>query len=465
MKNILPLFKFTLFKLTLLSFALLNTNLAIATPDTPAVNKNSYDKVLNTYIDEGGPGVAVIVSQHGKVLYKSARGMANIEHNVPLTTDSVFRLGSITKQFTAAAIMILAEQGKLSLNDDIHLYVPDFPTEGQVVTIENLLTHTSGIANYTENEHIWNNLLTTPTTLDEMLIEFAKHPMPLKTGEAMRYSNTGYVLLGKIIEVASKEQYADFIEQHIFKKLGMNNSQYGGKQIIANRANGYSMSEQGIVNAGSVNMMWPHAAGSLLSSVDDLNIWFTALRNGKLISKASYQKMITPFALNDKTFSDYGYGLGMFDVNKYKAIGHGGGIHGFVTNAFYLPEEDLYVAVLYNNDSGRARDIAQLLAARALAINIPEFDEITLTDDKIKSMMGSYIINDDSQRTLSFEQNKIYAQRDDGRKWQIKSMSDNSFYYLGTLSYFTIDKNAKDQQVMSFYNGLSIKPDSAIKEK
>ncbi len=450
--------------ITLCTILLLSMNTVSAAQQNKNVSKKSYDQVLAAFVDAKGPGAAAIVSQHGKVLYKGALGMANIELQVPLKTDSIFRLGSITKQFTAAAIMMLAEQGKLSVDDDIHKYVPDFPTEDQVVTIANLLSHTSGIANYTEDEHVWRKLIPTETTLDEMLVEFAKHPMPLKTGEAMRYSNTGYVLLGKIIEVASKKSYADFIEQDIFAKLGMKNSHFGGSQLIANRAYGYSRTEQGVVNADPINMMWPHAAGSLLSTVDDLNIWFTALRSGTLISKASYKKMVSPFVLNDKSTSDYGYGLGMFMVNKYTAIGHGGGIHGFVTNAFYLPEEDLYVAVLNNSDSdGNPRDIALLLAARTLNIDVPEFNAIALSDKKINAMMGTYQVNDDSQRTLSFEEGEIYSQRDDGRKWVIKPMSDNSFYYEGSLSYFTIDKTKQGKQVMNFYSDLSTDPSPAIK--
>ncbi|PKI16806.1 serine hydrolase domain-containing protein [Colwellia sp. 12G3] len=450
--------------ITLCTVLVLNMSTVSAAEQEKVVSKASYDKVLASFVDAKGPGAAAIVSQHGKILYKGALGMANIELKVPLKTDSIFRLGSITKQFTAAAIVMLAEQGKLSIDDDIHKYVPDFPTEEQVVTIANLLSHTSGIANYTEDEHIWNKLIPTETTLDEMLIEFAKHPMPLKTGEAMRYSNTGYVLLGKIIEVASKKSYPDFIEQDIFAKLGMKNSHFGGSQLITNRASGYSRTELGVVNAAPINMMWPHGAGSLLSTVDDLNIWFNALRSGTLISKTSYKKMVTPFLLNDKSSSDYGFGLGVYNINKYKAIGHGGGIHGFVTHAFYIPEKDLYVAVLNNSDSdGNPQDIALLLAAKALNIDIPEFTAIKLSDNKIKAMMGSYQVNDESKRTLTFENNITYSQRDDGRKWVIKPMSDNSFYYEGSLSYFTIVQNEQGKQVMNFYSDLSTVPSPALK--
>ena len=176
----------------------------------------SFQEIVNKYISKDGPGVSVIMSKNGKVVFKGAQGMANIEHQVPLTTDSVFRLGSITKQFTTAAIMMLQEQGKLSINDDIKKYVPDFPTEGNMITIENLMTHTSGIANYTNDRELFTKEIQVPITLDDMLKRFEAHPMTFKTGDEMRYSNTGYVLLGKIIEVASGQSYAEFIEQNIF---------------------------------------------------------------------------------------------------------------------------------------------------------------------------------------------------------------------------------------------------------
>jgi len=437
---------------------LLISQLAQAT--TKAEN---YDAILAKYVETTGPGVAVIVSKQGKILYKNSRGLANIELQVPLKTDTVFRLGSITKQFTAAAIMLLAEQGKLSINDNIHKYVPDFPTEDNLVTIKHLLNHTSGIANYTEDRDIWMKELKTPTTIDEMLVRFAEHPMELKTGEANRYSNTGYVLLGKIIEVASGQSYVEFIEQDIFAKLNMKNSRYGGSQIIPNRASGYSKSGDGYVNAGYVDMMWPHAAGSLLSTVDDLNTWFTALRTGKLISDKSYQQMIAPTKLNDGSLAQYGFGLGLFKMNKYDVIGHGGGIHGFVTNALYIAEEDLYVAVLNNYDHGNPGDIARLLAAVALDIPLPTFEEISLDSMKVSPMMGDYKLPSGDIRTLFIENDKVYSQRGDDDKWLIMPMSDNSFFYEGSLHYFTIDKDSAGKKVMNFYSGLSNEAEVAVK--
>ncbi|MFT4941058.1 MAG: CubicO group peptidase (beta-lactamase class C family) [Paraglaciecola sp.] len=427
-------------------------------------NQKSYKAILEKYIPADGPGVAVILSQKGKVLYQGARGLANIEHNIPLSTDSVFRLGSITKQFTAAAIMMLQEQNKLNVNDDIHKYIADFPTEGNKVTIKNLLTHTSGIANYTEDEELFAKEIRVPTSLDQMLIRFAKHKMVLKTGEAMRYSNTGYVLLGKIIEVASGQPYSDFIEQNIFKKLGMKSSRYGGSQIIPLRASGYDMGTEGVVNASYIDMMWPHAAGSLLSTVKDMDIWFKALRTEKLLSKASYHQMVSPFKLNDGSMSDYGYGLGLRKFNKYDSISHNGGIPGFATNAFYLPTEDLYVAVLSNSSSGNSGLISNLMAAEALDISLPDFEAVELNEDKIKPLIGSYKINNDSVRHLLMENGKVYTQRDGGDKYEVIPMSDNSFYYDNSLTYIVFEANENGSQVMNFYTDLALEPQQAIKQ-
>lgn len=442
------------------------TAILIAAPllQANAANEKDYDEILARYVETTGPGVAVIVTKNGDTLYKQARGLANIELQVPIKTDTVFRLGSITKQFTGAAIMMLVEQGKLSLSDDLHKYVPDFPTEGNKVTIKHLLTHTSGIANYTQDAKIMAKESKTPTTLDAMIKRFAEHPMALKVGEANRYSNTAYVLLGKIIEVASGKTYAEFIEQDIFAKLGMKNSRFGGLQIIPNRASGYSQSENGYVNAEYLDMMWPHAAGSLLSTVDDLNIWFKALRNGELISKKGYQQMTSAVKLNDGSMSNYGFGLGMFKFNKYDGIGHGGGIHGFVTNALYIPSEDLYVAVLNNYDSGNPGEIARMLAAVALEIPLPSFKSISLSKAQLQPLMGDYMLPSGDIRKIFMEDGKVYSVRGEGHKWQIFPMSDNGFYYDGSLSYFTIDENTQGQQVMNFYSNLSETPETAVKQ-
>jgi len=423
---------------------------------------SGYEAILKQQVNSEGPGLAVIVQQGGKTIYSGAHGMANMELGVALTDKSIFRLGSITKQFTAAAIMMLQEQGKLSIDDNIHKYVPDFPTDGHTVTLAHLMSHTSGINNYTNNEHTMEQLIQAPIAIDEMLKKFAEEPMVFKTGESMQYSNTGYVLLGKVIEVVSGQSYAQFIEEKIFKKLGMKNSQYGGRQIIANRAAGYTPTEKGFQNASLIDMSWPHAAGSLLSTVGDLAIWNQALVTGKVVSTESYQKMITPFKLNDGSESPYGFGLSTYRINKYDAIGHAGGIPGFSTNAVYLPEKDLYIAVLSNNDSQNPAVPTLLMAAEYLDVELPQFSPIKVSEEKLKKMMGTYKVDDNSARVLSMEDGKVFTQRDGGHKWEVIPMSDNSFYYDGSLTYFVIEEESGNL-VMNFYSNLSDKPVKAFR--
>ena len=429
-----------------------------------AIADKSYDDILQKSVDKNGPGMAVIVYQNGKTVYAGAVGMANIEHDIPLKSDSVFRLGSITKQFTSAAIMMLQEQGKLSIDDDIHKYVPDFPTGDNKVSLAHLMTHTSGINNYTNNKETMEKLIPSPTTLDDMLKKFADEPMLFKTGERMQYSNTGYVLLGKVIEVASEQSYEAFIKENIFKKLGMKNSQYGGRQIVPSRASGYTESEHGVANSTFIDMVWPHAAGALLSTVHDLAIWNQALASGKVVSKKSYQQMIAPFKLNDGSESNYGFGLGTFPLNKYKAVGHGGGIPGFSTDSMYIPEKDLFIAVFANNDHASPEVLTLKFAAEALSIDVPEFKPAKVSEASIKKLMGNYAIDDKSVRKLSFEDGKVYSQRDKGYKWEVIPMSDNSFYYDGSLSYIVLKPNTKGQMVMNFYSRLSETPSKAIRQ-
>ncbi|TWX53652.1 serine hydrolase domain-containing protein [Colwellia hornerae] len=434
----------------------------ILSAKTHAESINGYDAILTKHVKNNGPGVAVIVSRGDQVLYQGARGMANVELDVPLSVVSVFRLGSITKQFTAAGILLLQEQGKLSVKDDIHKYVSDFPTEENKVTIENLLTHTSGIANYTEDESLFASEIQAPTNIDKMLERFAKHPMKFKTGEQFRYSNTGYVLLGKIIEVASGQNYAEFIDEHIFKKLKMNSSYFDSPKIIPNRANGYDMGPDGIVNAMYIDMMWPHAAGSLMSTVGDLHLWFNGLATQKLLAESSYQQMLQPFTLNDGSMSSYGYGIESRDLNKYKTYAHGGGIPGFVTNAFYVPEEKLYVAVLSNLSNRNVGILSTLLGAQALDIEVPTFTAVTLNENKVKQFLGTYKTDSGSSRTLSLENGKLYSQRDNRDPEEIFPMADNQFYFEGSLTYLVAERNSEGKKVINAYHQLSSEPEVAI---
>jgi len=234
---------------------------------------DAIDSMIAKAVLADGPGISLIVTRNGKSIYHKARGMANLELGVPLETSSVFRIGSITKQFTAAAVMLLAEDGKLSIEDDITKFLPDYPTHGHKITIEHLLTHTSGIKSYTDIPHYTDASIKNDLTVTELIDVFKNQPMDFAPGERFAYTNSGYVLLGAIIEKLSGENYESFLQKRIFDPLEMRHSFYGQRsRIINNRATGYQGSSGQPLNAAFLSMTQPYTAGSLLSTTGDLDI-------------------------------------------------------------------------------------------------------------------------------------------------------------------------------------------------
>lgn len=200
--------------------------------------KNEVDAYLKSEYPANGPGVSFLVSKDGKPIYQKAFGMANLELNVPMTPHNVFEIGSITKQFTAASILMLAEQGKLNIEDDITKYIPDYPTQGKKITIRHLLNHTSGIKSYTGMPN-FRTRAKTDMSPKELIDVFKNEPKDFSPGDQYKYNNSGYILLGYIIEIISDNTYANFIQNNIFKPLGMHTTSYGSKKdIVLNRASG-----------------------------------------------------------------------------------------------------------------------------------------------------------------------------------------------------------------------------------
>jgi CubicO group peptidase (beta-lactamase class C family) len=273
----------------------------------------AFDSIMNKEFKSNETGASVIVVKKGEIIYKKGFGMADLEMNVPVHPDMNFRIGSITKQFTAVCILQLAEQGKLSLQDDIKKYIPDYAIK-EPITIEHLLTHTSGIKSYTNIDSFWG--LMRKDMAPRAIIAFTeKDTLEFKPGSKWNYNNTGYVILGYIIEKASGKTYEEYVQQNIFTPLGMNNSYYGSdSRVIKNRAKGYKKNGKEFLNSDYISMTLPYAAGSLLSTVEDLWKWNKALYSYKLVKKEWVDKAITPYILSDGKPTTYGYGLGISNV-------------------------------------------------------------------------------------------------------------------------------------------------------
>ncbi len=423
----------------------------------PSLAESIEAMLADGYPDAAGPGAALLVIDDGEVVYRGARGMANVELGVPLTPEHVFRLGSITKQFTAAAILLLEEEDKLSVDDPITKYLPDYPTHGHTITIEHLLTHTSGIFNYTSVPGFMDQPVRLDLTTDELVESFESLPMDFAPGERFSYSNSGYVLLGAIIEAVSGQSYAEFIRERIFEPLGMEDSHYGGHQIIPKRVSGYTAEGDGYVNAGYISMTQPHAAGSLLSTVDDLARWNAALAAGELISEESYERMTTPFTLKDGEATTYGYGFSLITLRGHRAIAHGGGIHGFNTFAARLPEEGIYVAALSNYPGGGMGPGPLALKAAALTAGdpFPEFRPAPVPSATLERYVGVYRIDEQSTRTVTVEEGKLYTQRSGGTKIEAIPHSETGFFYEQSLTHFEIvlDEAGKVSHMLMYHDG------------
>ncbi|HYJ85921.1 MAG TPA: serine hydrolase [Pyrinomonadaceae bacterium] len=297
---------------------------------------------------------SVLVAENGKVIYKKGLGLANMEWNIPNTPDTKFRLGSITKQFTAALILQLVEQGKVKLDGKISDYLPNYRKDvGQKVTIHQLLNHTSGIPSYTSLAGFMNDASRNPYTVDDFVTKYASNDLSFEPGSKFSYNNSGYFLLGAIIEKVSGQSYEKIIKEKIFDPLGMNNSGYDRHgTLITKRATGYQKTPNGYVNANYLDMSIPYAAGSLYSTVEDLYLWDQALYTDRVVSPPSKELMYKP----EK--SDYAYGWVITKtrfsegVENVPIITHGGGINGFNTVIVRLPAQKNLIVLLDNTSQG-----------------------------------------------------------------------------------------------------------------
>jgi CubicO group peptidase (beta-lactamase class C family) len=274
-------------------------------------------------------------------------GFADLEYGIKLPVDASFEIGSVTKQFTAVATMQLVEQGKINLDDDFTKYIK-FDTKGKKVTVRQLLNHTSGIKGYTELP-MFESIAVRKYKRDTLLRLVEKEPFDFEPGEALIYNNTGFFMLGLIIEKVSGISYEEYIKKNLFEKAGMNDSYYCSEsKIIKNRAHGYEASKDGLVRASYLDHTWPYAAGSLCSTVTDLVKWNDALHHGRILGEEAYKEFISPSLLKDGTMTHYAKGITVTEENGRKMIAHGGAIPGFFAENNYFPDDNVSVVVLLN---------------------------------------------------------------------------------------------------------------------
>lgn len=385
-----------------------------------------------------GPGAVLLVARASDVIYKAARGRANVELEVPLTPDHVFRIASITKIFTSALVLTLAERGLLSLDDPLEQYLPGFPS-GDAIKIRQLLDHTAGISDVVRDPQ--PGFSRRDVSSDIRVDEIRKRPLDFQPGTKWAYSNSGYILLGAIVERVTGEPWHVALEKLLLQPLGLRRTGFGdGSALIAGRVAGYTRDRLLIRNAPFISMTIPDSAGALVSTADELRTWITALMRGRVVGRASLLEMTSPASPADAASPSYKYGFGVYiwKVRGATMIGHTGQINGFAAALGYLPERDVTIVVLANDDTFDARVVGRRLAAIALGEPYPEVSAVTPSSPLLAEMEGRYTLDAQTIVTLIVKDGTLWWQRGDRRPLPMQMTSRESFHFVpDELTYIT----------------------------
>lgn len=320
----------------------------MAAPASPAALTATLDTMIAGRFRPDLPGVAALIAKDGRPLLRKAYGLANVELNVPLQAGHVFRIGSTTKLFTAAAVMLLVDEGKLALDAPVTAYLKDAPRHWDKVTIEHLLTHTSGIPNLSMDSGYWRTTARLDHTLEELIAPVRARPFDFAPGTKFAYSNTGFNLLGMVIEAVSGKAYFDFVDERIAKPLNLRHTRESNdKQLIAGLVTGYRSGPSPAWPLANSNL---HAAGGLVSTVDDLASFMLCLQSGALVSPASLTRMNTSYVLPDGTATGYGLGTWLRKVNGKRLVGHGGYIFNYYSQLEMDVDSGIVAVTLHNGD-------------------------------------------------------------------------------------------------------------------
>lgn len=425
-------------------------------PITVAAQKN-YPVLLDNYVQAEFKvhefNGTVLVVQKGKTIYKKSLGMADREWNIANTNETKYRIGSVTKQFTAVCILQLAERGKLSIDDKLSKYIPDYP-KGDSITIHMLLNHTSGIKNYTDLPEFWPKAIL-PLSTDSMIALFKNKPLDFSPGSNWNYSNSGYFLLGVIVEKTSGKKFSDYLLENVIKVAGLKNTTMDNlDSVLLYRAKGYDKNDAGNwQHAMYISMEGPYSAGAMVSTVDDLYSWTKALHTNQVISPASTQKMLTPYKNN------YGYGIGIDSLKTHKRVSHNGGIPGFASYLGYFPDDDICVSIISNNGSNSTSLGTSLsLIMFDQPVQIPYIPkEVKIDNTILDNYIGKYSAAGPIE--LIKKDGKLYRHRNGSTDIELKPESNTRFFYAddsGRFIEFEIDKAGKMTKAYFIGNGDKI---------
>lgn len=391
-----------------------------------------------------GPGAVILIARGDTVVFRGARGRANIELGVPLTTDQVFRIASVTKMYTAAMVIKFAELGRLSLEDPLAKFLPDFPGASHI-TLRELLNHTAGISDVVKDPI--PGFMRRDVDTATLVAEIRRRPPDFPPGTRWSYSNGGFALLGAVIEKVTGQSWHDALQEQLLQPAGLSRTVYGDStQLIPGRVAGYTTDnpERRTKNASFISMSIPAAAGGLASTADDLLRWIRALAGGHIVSREDFQQMTTPVSNLPGSSTIHGYGLGMYiwQVRGQQVVGHTGQINGFASAVAYLPKQDVTVVVLANDDNFDAQTMMRRLAAIALGDPYTQPVATVQSDDALHALEGDYRIDDTTVETLFVKDHQLYGQRSGHHAVAMQMTVEHQLHFLpDELSYFVPVRN------------------------
>ncbi len=381
--------------------------------------QEEFDKLLMPQFKTNDPGGVVMVAKNGAAIYKKAFGMANIELNVPANDSMIFNIGSNTKQFTSVAILQLVERGQLKIQDSLGKFIPSAPPVVNSITVQQLLSQTSGIDE--KNEKHIKALISGDKSENLVQIDIAP-------GTKWEYNNTNYSILGYIIEKITGGTYADYVLENIFKPAGMGNSYIDNQvSIIKNRASGYRNFKNRFLNSNPSGKIG--AAGGIQSTVSDLLKWNAALKSGILLKRETLQQAIQPQKLLDGTLTGYGFGWYLEELHGSSTWRHGGMVPGYTAETLYLPEEDVYVVILTNTEFSLIPITALSRILAGLAIGKPYiFEDMPIDKGHLKKYIGLYENDLGEQLNIAERNGGLTFQRPNGAQYKLGYAGDNEFF-------------------------------------
>jgi CubicO group peptidase (beta-lactamase class C family) len=428
-----------------ITFLLVSTLASTQTPTTPKIDPTEQlDKVFQKWNRTDSPGCALSVMKDGRIVYKHGYGMADLDHNVTITPSTVFHVASMSKQFTAASILLLAQQGKLSLDDDVHKYIPELPNFGSLIAIRHLIYHTSGLRDQWNLLELagWRYSLDLITDEDVMSVVTSQKDLNFRPGEKHVYCNTGYTLLAIIVKRVSGMSFREFTTKNIFEPLGMNHTFFRDDhaEIVKNNAYGYESKEGGPFRLGLTNFDTAGAT-SLHTTVEDLALWDENFYHPRVGGPSFLDQMLQRGKLNNGETLDYAFGL---VVGKYKGlptVDHGGADAGYRSDMTRFPEQHFSVAVLCNDaetsPSSLARSVADIYLAQDLKTPEPSAATpgpgINLTEQQFSGLQGLYWNRDGDQFLKTYlKDGKLrisFGAKDD---YALKAVSETFFHIADT---------------------------------